>query len=423
MSATAAAQAIPGWLAPLANPGFPGLPNLQVPVLGNKWAVGTVFLFHVFFGSYTMGTLVTGPTYELVGALRNSPNCLRYADALGDANLKLFSLGATLAGFAVIFLAGLYGRMFIPLVETFFVPFLVAFTIWLPILAAMYVYAHRWRERYGRPWHIGLGYAAAAGDHVFLFMIVGVDSFLLTPGSGQGWGAFFNATFLPELGHRFVGNLSWSSLFLGAVFALGAGLTEVQAQREYRLWAARTSLVTGFLLLVPQAVLGFEYVRAIQGASPGAFGHSFGANGTLWLVQTALLCAILLGTSIYFAVSRPSTLALFLSGAIAAGGIAASLPASISYGADYEWVRLAILAGVLGAGVAAWLTWLRRKPQPLELRPLARGLLTAIGIAAVALFLLMGVIRTSARDPYTVYGRLTQLQSQGIFQPQEGHYP
>ena len=86
-------------------------------------------------------------------------------------------------------------------------------------------------------------------------------------------------------------------------------------------------------------------------------------------------------------------------------------------------MRLAILAGVLGAGVAAWLTWLRRKPQPLELRPLARGLLTAIGIAAVALFLLMGVIRTSARDPYTVYGRLTQLQSQGIFQPQEGHYP
>ena len=47
---------------------------------------------------------------------------LRYADTLGDANLKLFSLGATLAGFAVIFLAGLYGRMFIPLVETFFVP-------------------------------------------------------------------------------------------------------------------------------------------------------------------------------------------------------------------------------------------------------------------------------------------------------------
>ena len=90
MSATATAQVIPGWLAPLANPGFPGLPNLQVPVLGNKWAVGTVFLFHVFFGSYTMGTLVTGPTYELVGALRHSPRCLRYADTLGDANLYAY---------------------------------------------------------------------------------------------------------------------------------------------------------------------------------------------------------------------------------------------------------------------------------------------------------------------------------------------
>ena len=408
--------------APLATPGFPNLAPLHAPYVGNKWAVGIVFMLHILFGSFTMGTLLIGATYELVGRLRGSAYCLRYAEGLGDTNLKIFSIGATLAGFAVIFLAGLYGRMFIPLVDVFIIPFAIAFTIWLPTLAALYLYAHRWAHDYGEGWHISLSYAAAFGDHIFLFFIVGVDSFLLTPGTGQGIGAFFNPTFLPELLHRFIGNMSWASFAIAAIFAVRSGLTEVEAERTYRLWAAKASLLVGFLLLVPQALSGTDFVVQMHNASPAAFTTSFTTYGALWIAQVSMLCALLLGASIYFAASRPSLLGWLLSVLILLGGIASALPNQV-YGVTYFWIRLIALAAGFCLALLSWLWWLGRRRLRLRSPALARGALTGIGVIAVALFLLMGVIRTSARDPYAVFGKVTQQQSQGIFTPGKGFYP
>lgn len=406
----------------LATPGFPNLGNLQVPLIGNKWAVGIVFMLHVLFGSYTMGTLLTGPCFELVGRWRGSARCLRYSSGLAEVNLKIFSIGATIAGFAVIFLAGLYGRMWIPLVEIMIIPFAIAFTIWLPTVAALYLYAYRFAEHFGTGWHVALGFAAALGDHIFLFFIVGVDSFLLTPGTGQGIGAFFNPTFLPELLHRFTGNMSWSSFFIAAVFAVRAGRAEPGPEREYRLWASRASLVVGFLLLVPQALSGTDFVIQMRDASPGAFHTSFVTYGYLWIAQVSMLCLLLLGASVYFASSRPSVLAWLFSALILIGGVASALPNQV-YGVRYYWVRLIALGAVFLIALLSWLWWLRRRRRNLRSPLVARGALTTVGVVAVALFLLMGVIRTSARDPYAVFGKITQEQSQGIFSPGPGHYP
>ena len=39
-------------------------PSIQLPFITNRWAVGFIFLVHIIFGSFTMGALVLGPTYE-----------------------------------------------------------------------------------------------------------------------------------------------------------------------------------------------------------------------------------------------------------------------------------------------------------------------------------------------------------------------
>jgi len=46
------------------------------------------------------------------------------------------------------------------------------------------------------------------------------------------------------------------------------------------------------------------------------------------------------------------------------------------------------------------------------------------GVSAMLLFLLMGVIRTTARSDYTIYGQLKESNSYGVFQaPNKGYYP
>src|SRR5256885_14374679 len=105
-------------------------PGVQFPLIGNRWAVGIFFLVHIIFGSFIMGALVLGPTYEWIGLRREDPRFERYARALGNVNLKIFSLGATLGGFAVVVVTGLYPKFFVSLITLFFWPSVVAFSIW-----------------------------------------------------------------------------------------------------------------------------------------------------------------------------------------------------------------------------------------------------------------------------------------------------
>src|SRR5438046_5031665 len=105
-------------------------PGVQLPFITNRWAVGFFFLAHIVFGSFTMRALVLGPTYEWIGLRRDDPRFERYARALGNVNLKIFSLGATLGGFAVIVIVALYGKFFVSLITLFFWPAVVAFIVW-----------------------------------------------------------------------------------------------------------------------------------------------------------------------------------------------------------------------------------------------------------------------------------------------------
>src|SRR5438552_14236884 len=90
-------------------------PSIQLPFITNRWAVGFFFLVHIIFGSFTMGALVLGPTYEWIGLRREDPRFERLARTLGNVNLNIFSLGATLAGFAAVVLAVLYPPFFVKL--------------------------------------------------------------------------------------------------------------------------------------------------------------------------------------------------------------------------------------------------------------------------------------------------------------------
>src|SRR2546430_5405257 len=169
-------------------------PSIQLPFITNRWAVGIFFLIHIIFGSFTMGALVLGPTYESIGLRKEDLRYERLARSLGNVNLKIFSLGATLGGFAVIVLTALYPTFFVSLITLFFWPAVVAFSIWFLTLGGILLYNLRWdRFRLRKGAHILIGYATAATEHIFLFIIVALDSYLLTPQAGRGRRAFFHS--------------------------------------------------------------------------------------------------------------------------------------------------------------------------------------------------------------------------------------
>ena len=403
------------------------LPDIHVPLIGNRWAVGIFFLVHIVFGSFTMGTIFLSPTYQLVGRSRGDPRYRRYARSLAEVNIRIFSLGATFAGFAVIFLTALYPRFFIPLIEMFFWPFLVAFVIWVPAIGALYLYVHQWdalEARHPRL-HLSLGYYTAAFEHVFLVMIVGIDSYLLTPGGGHGLSAFLNQSYFPELGHRFTGNVSWASFFIAGVSAVRASAARDGVERAYQDWATRASMVVGFTTLLVQVVLGFVFAEAVKQASPGAFTYSVsGPFAWLWLVQGLLLAVLIVGSNVYFQQTRPTVAGRQMTWAVVALSIAAVAPAPL-YPHGLFWVRYVVLAISVVTSLAHFLAWRRQDGAQAD-RELARAPRTTMALvaaSALTIFLLMGIIRTTARGEFTVYGKQTEAQSGGLYNPPPGHYP
>ena len=89
------------------------------------------------------------------------------------------------------------------------------------------------------------------------------------------------------------------------------------------------------------------------------------------------------------------------------------------------WLRyLALGAAVL----LSLLHWLLSRPRARtrtpDLRRSSQVTLAVTGASALLLFLLMGVIRTTARSDYTIYGVMKESDSYGIFQsPSKGFYP
>jgi cytochrome bd-type quinol oxidase subunit 1 len=401
-------------------------PSIQLPFITNRWAVGFFFLIHIIFGSFTMGALVLGPTFEWIGLRREDPRYERYARALGNVNLKIFSLGATLGGFAVIVVTALYPRFFVTLITLFFWPAVVAFTIWFLTLGGILLYNLRWdRFRLRKGLHILLGYATAATEHIFLFIIVALDSYLLTPRSGQGTEAFFNPSYWPELAHRFVGNLSWASFFIAAVAAVYAAASRQPANRIYFHWAARTSLVVGFATLVVQIALGAVFVESIKQGSPGAFHYAMqGPFAWLWLLQATFIAILLVGSNLYFWQSRPTPAAPILTGIVVLGSLATMMPAAV-YPKDLFGLRYLALAIAVLVSVVHWLiSRPRQRTIAQDIRRSSQVTLAVTGASALLLFLLMGVIRTTARSDYTIYGVMKESDSYSIFQsPSKGYYP
>ena len=401
-------------------------PSIQLPFITNRWAVGFFFLVHIIFGSFTMGALVLGPTFEWIGLRREDSRYERYARALGNVNLKIFSLGATLGGFAVIVVTALYPRFFVTLITLFFWPAVLAFSIWFLTLGGILLYNLRWdrfRQRKGA--HILIGYATAATEHIFLFIIVALDSYLLTPRSGQGTAAFFNPSYWPELGHRFVGNLSWASFFIAAVAAVYAAASRRPADRIYFHWAARTSLVVGFTTLVVQIVLGAVFVESIKQGSPGAFHYSMqGPFAWLWLLQATFIAILLVGSNLYFWQSRPTVAAPVLTGIVVLGSLVTMTPAAL-FPKDLFALRYLALAIAVLVSLMHWLiSRPRRQAMAQDLRRSSQVTLAVTGASALLLFLLMGVIRTTARSDYTIYGVMKESDSYSIFQsPSKGYYP
>jgi cytochrome bd-type quinol oxidase subunit 1 len=404
----------------ISVPSFPGI--------GNTWVVAALFFAHIVIAEFTLGAVTLGVGMEAYALRSGRPFAWRYAQRAVSVYYLLFSLGATFAVFVVVLLIALWATEWGTLINILLPVIGLAFGLFLVLVPQLVIY----RNSFGRMrpgLHLALGISVVVWQTLFMFLIVGLDSYLITPPPGQtGFGIFLNPSYLPLVGHRLVGNVSWTALFLAGFATLMARRTADPAEHEFQFWAARVNLRIGLLTALLMPLDGFFLVLVIRYNQLGYFDNLVGTYGTYMVVQEALLGAILVGGNIALTGEngglRSSALGQVATAVVFAGMVVACLPSAV-IGPDILALRYAGLAcAVIVTALHLAVRW---RPRGLltqvVLGPMLRRSLVLVGVVSMATALYMGYIKEQARGTYAVYGVLQQSDAGGRFNAPGNLYP
>lgn len=382
------------------------LQPIQFPLLGNSIAIGLFSLLHIALAGLTVGFMVLAPGFEALGWKR--PHYTQCAHSLTRFTVIVFSASAVFAVIMVELMIGLFPVTTMWLWNQFRYPLYVGITAFLLQLAMLYPYYHYWERirRHSRAVHLSLGILAALFMLVWVSVLDGMGSYMLTPTSRSGhWSKLANPTWVGLVLHRFVGNL----VIAGYAMAAYAGwrLGRATPDTAYYRHLFRLGLVVGVVSLLLQPLTGLLYVLLIEHAVPDAYAQLV-QGSYQYLVYAQFLLVGLLFVGSHFLVKRAldRRSSRWLDGAMI--GVAALMVASVGYPdmrRAFLYVLMALMLwhfytlGTAGPPPAA--DW-----PPAE-RPSITRLALGLGLVSVLLYLTMGTIREIARRPDAVRGMIT----------------
>jgi hypothetical protein len=414
------------------------LPNW--PITGNQIPIAILFTLHIVVAEFSLGAITLAACMETLGVRTGNEWHMRYARAAGNAYYLVFSLGATLAVFAVTAIIGLWGVTWGVLLNHFFLFFAIAFGLFF-ILAPLLVW---YRNSFGKMAprsHAMLAWAVWFWQTAFMVLIVIIDAYLIDPAHNGLPGGFLNPPYVPLLLHRLVGNVSWTALFLsGLAVLLMTRRTELR-ERAFQSWAARLNLRIGLATAIAMPLLGFALMEVLRTSVPGYFDNLVRGDASyLFVIQAAALGVLFVSANLALAGEvmhgrRADVFSRVCVGVAVVAFTVGMLPGGVLSGGTF-WVRY---AGI-GAGLLVTLAHLLARSAPLHPKPvyqpspgayavlpystsvIARRALVVCGVVAMGLSLYMGVMKEEARGSYVINGELTQQDSRGLWNPQ-GIYP
>ena len=403
---------------------------------GTRFITGFTMIVHMFWAELFVGFALAAPVLQAWGARTGSPRMDRLAHSMARFNVLTFSTGATFAVLFVVLLVGLYPRVTASLFTHFF--YLIALAMLSMVLAlwGMYSYYYKW-DRYSvlkKKRHIALGFTMGFFIWVWMVIMSGIDSYMVTGGPGvaplsgstiesfstavQG---IFNPMFTELVLHRTFGNLSWPAFAIAAWASFMYIRSKTSEDRAFYDWSSSVGLTWGVGFLMLQPLVGFTIVYSLKLSQPanpanpadnGAYDRLVSGDTSNLLLINLILVVILFvlsNAAMYFGAERHPDRAgrvpiRFFGLVAAVAGLYAVSPL-----ADFPflYMRYIALSVMIMATFGAFVMYLRGR---LSFRYGSPGrsyriVLLATGVAAAVIALNMGFMKSNSRVPYTVYNQ------------------
>ena len=154
---------------------------LHFPLLGNSIVVGLFSLLHIALAGLSVGFMVLAPLFQLTS--RSIPFNGDLAHTVTRFTVVVFSVSTVLAVIMVELLIGLFPVTTMWMWNRFRAPIAVGLAAFILQLMMLYPYYHFWEvlQRYSLAFHTTLGALAAGFMLVWVAILDGMGSYMLTP--------------------------------------------------------------------------------------------------------------------------------------------------------------------------------------------------------------------------------------------------
>ena len=392
-----------------------------IPPLAPRW----VWMEEVTYSHIPIATLITAflflaPIYEYIGYRLKDGRYDRLAKSLVFFSMILYSPGAALGTGIPMFIIGLWPEFWARWSSLFFWPLIFQFLFFLiDVSFLFFAYYLPWDRMQNRKrLHIFFGAMTALFGLLIQAVWDSLGGYMTTPGTpfpplgeSVGWSAqaFFNPSYPYLFFHRFFGNISYTMLLTGGVFALKCRRQKDPEEKAYFAFARDLTFTVGFLSFFAMPFIGWGFARILQINAPVVFHSIMGGHASpFFIVKMGLMVLMLLLAAGY----------LFkrVQGKILLGGMTlglASLYLIFHWHPPLDWIPggpavWRAFYTVVIVGVLAFL-WTGSRFKSLEWTGWRWVLFTA-GMAAFFTFALGGFVRERARQPYNVYEELVKVE-------------
>ena len=378
---------------------------LHFPLVGNSIVVGFFSLLHIALAGLSVGFMLLAPLFQLTG--RSIPFNRDLAHSVTRFTVVVFSVSTVLAVIMVELLIGLFPVTTMWMWNRFRGPIALGVVAFILQLIMLYPYYHFWEplQKYSLALHITLGALAAGFMLLWVAMLDGMGSYMLTPVEGAtSWDNMWNPTWGPLLLHRMVGNLLIAGYAIAAYGAWRSRRHQDLIERPYYLHLLKTGWTIGLTGLLLQPFTGLLYALVIGRTAPAAYAQLVDGpyRGFLYL-QFMLIGLLFTGNHLLLKSTQASQRGMtWLDGAM----VASALGMVLSVG--HTGLRRIFL--YLLVTLTLWSVTTRGKKSLVVTdasSPWLRLLAMSLGIVSLLVYLTMGTIRETARHPDTIRGKVS----------------
>ncbi len=399
------------------------LPIIDTPVFPRWVWIEEITYSHIPIATIITAFMILAPIYEYIGYRKKDLRYDRLSKGLIWFSMILFSPGAALGTGIPIFLIGTYPEFWSRWSNLFFWPLVLQFGFFLGEVFFLFFFYYlawdAWMTRRKRL-HIFMGVVAALFGVLVQLVWDALGSYMLTPGGVPlpgveepiGWSAaaFFNPSFPFLFFHRFVGNISYTMLLVGGIFALRhISRRNSEENRAYFGWAADLTFTVGLISFFLMPIIGWFYALVIQAEAPIAFSAIMGGHtAPHFTVKMALVLFFVFFGGAYLCVRHKSkAFSIFLTVAVLSLAWVVFIHPPLDWlGANAAVWRGVCMAVLIGAVAVFWIL----RGGKADTKRWA-WIKLAVGLAAGFAFAMGGFVRERSKSPDTVYGEIIKPEA------------